>query len=39
MKKIFTILSCLLVVSACSEHDPILPGVRVDVFDSNDVNV
>ena len=39
MKKIFAILSCLLLVSACSEHDPILPGVRVDVFDNNDVNV
>lgn len=26
-------------MSACSEHDPILPGIRTDIFDSNDVNV
>ena len=39
MKKIFAFLLCVLVVSSCSEHDPILPGIRVDVFDNNDVNV
>ena len=39
MKKIFVILLCVLVVSACSKHDPILPGVRTDVFDNNDVDV
>lgn len=30
---------CVLSISACSEHDPILPGIRTDIFDSNDVNV
>ena len=39
MKKLFAILLCVLSVSACSEHDPILPGVRHDIFDNNDVNV
>jgi len=28
-----------LVVAACSKRDPILPGVRHDIFDTNDVNV
>ena len=39
MKKIWGFLLCVLSISACSEHDPILPGIRTDIFDSNDVNV
>ncbi len=39
MKKIWGFLLCVLSMSACSEHDPILPGIRTDIFDSNDVNV
>jgi len=29
----------LFALSACSKHDPILPGVRHDVFDNNDITV
>ena len=39
MKRTFAFLICLVAVSACSKHDPILPGVRNDIFDSNDVVV
>lgn len=39
MKKIFAFLLCVLAVSSCAEHDPILPGVRQDIFDNNDVLV
>ncbi|MBR4625722.1 MAG: PQQ-like beta-propeller repeat protein [Alphaproteobacteria bacterium] len=39
MKRIFAFLLCLFAVSACSKRDPILPGVRNDIFDSNDVVV
>jgi outer membrane protein assembly factor BamB len=39
LKKIFLILSALVVMSACSKHDPILPGVRYDIFDNTDVSV
>lgn len=39
MKKTFLFLSCLFAISACSKHDPILPGVRQDIFDSVDVKV
>ena len=30
---------CVLAVGSCSKHDPILPGVRHDIFDANGVNV
>ena len=39
MKKVYFILIGILVISACSKHDPILPGTRYDVFDENDVSV
>ena len=39
MKKIFLFLITLFAISACSKHDPILPGVRNDIFDNNDVVV
>ena len=39
MKKTIAFLLCLFAISACSKHDPILPGVRSDIFDSNEVIV
>lgn len=39
MKKIFGFLLCALAITSCSKHDPILPGVRDDIFDNNDVIV
>lgn len=39
MKKLSLFLLCVLVVSACSKRDPILPGERTDIFDSYEVNV
>jgi len=32
-------LLCALAIASCSKHDPILPGVRSDVFDSYEINV
>ena len=39
MKKILTVLLVVLCVAACSKHDPILPGDRIDIFDSADIEV
>lgn len=39
MRKFAVITTCLLLMGACSEHDPILPGVRVPVFETGDVSV
>lgn len=39
MKKIFAFLLCCLTLCACSKHDPILPGVRQDIFDTTDVKI
>lgn len=39
LKKIFAFLLCIVLISSCSKHDPILPGVRYDVFESTDVQV
>lgn len=39
MKKIYLFLFVVLTLSSCSKHDPILPGVRYDIFDSNDIVV
>jgi len=39
LKKIYFILIGVLAVSGCSKHDPILPGVRHDVFDSTEIHV
>lgn len=30
---------CVFAISSCSKHDPILPGVRQDIFESTDVYV
>ena len=39
MKKIYLFLFVALAFVGCSKHDPILPGVRHDIFDSNDIVV
>ena len=39
MKKVSIFLLCAITISSCSKHDPILPGVRNDIFDANDVIV
>lgn len=39
MRKIIAIGACLTVLGACSEHDPILPGVRTPVFDTTNMRV
>ena len=39
IKKVFVVLLVILGVSACSKHDPILPGDRIDIFDNNDVKI
>lgn len=39
MRKFVVALFCLVMVAACSKHDPILPGTRSAVFTSNRVNV
>ncbi len=39
MRKIIAIGACLAVLGACSEHDPILPGVRTPVFDTTNMRV
>ena len=39
MKNWTIFLLCALAIASCSKHDPILPGVRSDVFDSYEINV
>lgn len=39
MKKLLLFLVCVLSVQGCSKHDPVLPGVRYDIFESFDVAV
>lgn len=39
MRKIFAIVCCVALVSACDKHDPILPGARTAIFDTSDVKV
>lgn len=39
MKKYFAFLLTLVAVAGCAEHDPILPGTRVDIFDVARVRV
>lgn len=36
MRKIAAIISCLALLGACAEHDPILPGERTPIFTGND---
>ncbi|MBR3147842.1 MAG: PQQ-like beta-propeller repeat protein [Alphaproteobacteria bacterium] len=39
MKKNLAFLLCALAITACSKHDPILPGERANIFDSYEINV
>jgi outer membrane protein assembly factor BamB len=39
MRRIYAILCCLFLVAACDKHDPILPGVRTPIFDTDTINV
>lgn len=39
MRRIFVIFCCVTVLSACDKHDPILPGVRTPVFDTDEISV
>ena len=39
MRKFAVAVICLGVLGACSEHDPILPGVRTPIFDTADIDV
>lgn len=39
MNKIIAVLFCLIALTACDKHDPILPGVRTAIFDTGHVNV
>ena len=39
MRKIIVITVCLGLLAACTEHDPILPGVRTPVFDTNNITL
>lgn len=39
MRRISIALCCLFAVCACDKHDPILPGNRTPIFDSNTVQV
>ena len=39
MKKIFAFLVILMVATSCSKRDPILPGVRHDIFDTTEIKV
>ncbi len=39
MRKITAIFCGLLALTACDKHDPVLPGVRTPIFDTNQVDV
>lgn len=39
MRRIATILMCMVAVAACDKRDPILPGTRTAIFDTGDVTV
>lgn len=39
MRKIAVLCCCLMLVGGCSEHDPILSGVRTPVFGTNEVKI
>lgn len=39
MRKVAFALSCLMVIGACSKHDPILPGDRSAIFNTQSVKV
>lgn len=39
MRKITAIICCVLGLTACDKHDPILPGTRTAIFDSANIQV
>ncbi len=39
MRWILPVFACMLVLSACDKHDPILPGTRTPIFSGAHVNV
>lgn len=39
MRKTIFLIGTLAVLAACDKHDPILPGVRSDVFDAKSIRV
>ena len=39
MRKFTAAVMCLVILGACSEHDPILPGVRTPVFATQSVKI
>ena len=39
MRRFALVVIFMIAVVACDKHDPILPGVRTDIFNSGDVNV
>ena len=39
MRRILAILCCLFAVASCDKHDPILPGTRTPIFDTDRVIV
>lgn len=39
MKKISAFLLCALAIVGCSKKDPILPGTRYDVFDTDEIKI
>ena len=39
MKKFIGFCLCTVAMFGCSKHDPILPGVRHEIFDSGDIIV
>ena len=38
-KKIFFLIGITMAISACDKHDPILPGVRSNIFETDSVNM
>mgnify|MGYP002624303957 CR=1 FL=1 len=39
MRKYAFMILCLALVSACDKHDPILPGVRTEIFNTSNMKV
>lgn len=39
MRKIYFIVCCITLLSACDKHDPILTGVRTPIFDGGQIRV
>lgn len=38
-KKIFFLIGITMAISACDKHDPILPGVRSSIFETDSINI